>query len=326
MPPAATLVPMLRYSLLLFLTSLLSAADPQSFQATAERAVTAANGGHCADAVPILARILEHVQSTDLKRSASIAGVKCSMQLNDVAHALSFLTSLNREFPHDPSILYLSTHVYSDLSVRASNELLSTAPSSPEVHELNAEALEATGKWREAADEYRAVLQRDPKLPGIHYRLGRLLLSQPDPSASAKDDAKHEFEQEIQVDPTNAGSYFVLGELARQAEQWPVAIDEFSRATKYDGSFAEAYLGLGRAYLGAEQPQQAIAPLQTATKLQGDNPETHFQLATAYQRAGRKAEADHEFAVHREVVRRAQSARDNIKRQASGSELPSAQQ
>ncbi len=50
-----------------------------------------------------------------------------------------------------------------------------------QAHELNAEALEMRGKWDEAAKEYRAVLQQNPRLPGIHFRLGRLLLSKPNP-------------------------------------------------------------------------------------------------------------------------------------------------
>ena len=287
-------------------------------EAVARKAADLGTSGHCKEALPQLGRAMGHVQDPDLKRKVGIAGVRCSMSLNDAGHATSFLIWLNREFPHDPAVLYLSTHVYSDLSIRASNELLSSAPGSPEVHELNAEALETMGKWKEAAEEYRAVLVKDPQMPGIHYRLGRLLLSQPDPPANVKDEARHEFEEELRIDPANAGANFVLGELARQAENWPQAIDYFAKATKYDTSFAEAYLGLGRAYMGAEKPAEAIPPLEMAVKLQGDNPETHFQLATAYRRAGRKADADREFLAHRDAAQKADAAKDELKRQVSG--------
>ena len=37
--------------------------------------------------------------------------------------ALDFLRVLNREFPADPDVLYLSVHTYSDLSSRAASEL-----------------------------------------------------------------------------------------------------------------------------------------------------------------------------------------------------------
>ena len=292
-----------------------SAATPA---AAAQRAATLAETGRCRDALPLLRKALGRIDDGELKRRVGVAGVRCSMTANDAGLAVTFLSYLNREFPHDPAVLYLSSHVYSDLSIRASNELLATAPGSAEVHELNAEALETMGKWKEAADEYRAILAKNPRMPGIHYRLGRLLLSQSDAPATVKDDAKREFEQELAVDPNNAGAEFVLGELARQAEQWPDAIAHFSRATKLDTSFADAYIGLGRSLLGAGKGAEAIPPLEAAEKLQPDSPVVHFQLATAYRRAGRKEDADREFLAHRAASEKVQQTSDEIKKQVTG--------
>jgi tetratricopeptide (TPR) repeat protein len=289
-----------------------------SADTAAEHARSLADRGHCQEALPQLSKALGHVQDEDLKRKVGLAGVKCGMAGNDAGRAVSFLVWLNHEFPRDPEILYLSSHVYSDLSLRASNELLTSAPGSPQVHELNAEALETMGKWKEAAEEYRSVLAKDPQMPGIHYRLGRVLLSQPDPPADVEDKARREFEEELKVDPSNAGANFVLGELARQAENWPVAVEYFSKATKLDASFADAYLGLGRSLLGATKAAEAIAPLETAAKLQPNNPVVHFNLATAYQRAGRKADADREFLAHREASERVNQTSDEIKKKVSG--------
>lgn len=289
-------------------------------------AIKLAESGHCQEAVPQLKRALGHVEDADLKRRIGSAGVRCSMAINDAGTAVSFLVWLNREFPHDPAVLYLSSHVYSDLSIRASNELLTAAPGSPQVHELNAEALETMGKWKEAAEEYRAVLAKDPHMPGIHYRLGRLLLSEPDAPATNKDAAKVEFEEELKVDPNNAGAEFVLGELARQAELWPDAIAHFSKATKLDAGFFDAYIGLGRALLGANKAPDAVRPLEIAAKLQPDNPVVHFQLATAYRRAGRKADADREFVLHKQAAEKSQQTKDEIKKQVSGGLVEKPQQ
>ena len=81
----------------------------------AEHAALLADTGHCQEALPQLSRALGHIQENDLKRKVGVAGVKCSMAANDVSRAVSFLVSLNREFPHDAEVLYLSSHVYSDL-------------------------------------------------------------------------------------------------------------------------------------------------------------------------------------------------------------------
>lgn len=298
------------------LATCLSAQTP--VKSATQHAAKLAETGHCREALPQLKRAIGHLEDSGLKRRVGVAGVRCSMDVNDAASAVSFLAWLDREFPHDPAVLYLSSHVYSDLSVRASNQLLSTAPGSPQVHQLNAEALETMGKWNEAAEEYRAVLAKDPSLPGIHYRLGRLMLSQPDAPPSIKQDAKKEFEEELKLDPNNAGAEFVLGELARQLETWPEAIEHFSKAVKLDASFADAYLGLGRSFLGANQPAQSVPPLEVAAKLQPDNPVVHFQLGTAYRRAGRKADADREFLAHQQASQKFEQTKDNIKKQVSG--------
>ena len=282
-----------------------------SFPAIAERGVQLAGTGRCAEALPLLRKSERHVQDLELKRSLGAAGVKCAMAIDRQDDALRFIQALNREFPHDAEILYLTTHVFSDLSIRASQELLYTNPASPQVHLLNAEALETQGKWKEAEFEYKAVLEKDPRRPGIHFRIGRLILSQPKTDSTFPEAGK-EFERELEIDPANAGAEYVLGEIARQAEEWPGAIAHFSKAGKLDVRFADAYIGLGRALTSADKPTEAIAPLETAVKLQPENPAAHFYLATAYRHAGRKQDADRELAVHKEMADKASAARGRL--------------
>jgi tetratricopeptide (TPR) repeat protein len=204
--------------------------------------------------------------------------------------------------------LYLSVHTYSDLSTRASAELATKAGNSYQAHELNAEALETEGKWQDAEKQYRWVLEQNPKLPGIHFRIGRLLLSVPNPPPDTAEKAKKEFEEELAIDPTNAGAEYVLGELARQANSFDEAVQHFTKATKLDSSFAAAYLGMGVSLLAQKNYSDAIAPLEIAVKLQPANPAGHYSLATAYSRAGRKSDADREFAIHSQMMQRSGGA------------------
>ncbi|HSM78058.1 MAG TPA: tetratricopeptide repeat protein [Bryobacteraceae bacterium] len=295
----------------------IAAEGPVSFSAAAQRGVQLAGTGQCPEALPLLRKAQGHVEDADLKRSLGTAGVKCALAVNQQDDALRFIQALNHEFPHDPEILYLTTHVFSDLSIRASQELLYSAPASPQVHQLNAEALETQGKWKEAEYEYKAVLEKDPRMAGIHYRIGRLILSQPKTDTTFAD-ARKEFEAELAVDPKNAGAEYVLGEIARQSEEWPNAIDHFSRAVKLDVHFADAFLGLGRALTAADKPAEAIAPLETAVRLQPDNPAAHFYLATAYRHAGRREDADRELAVHKKKSDEAAARREHLHESLAG--------
>jgi predicted Zn-dependent protease len=216
-------------------------------------------------------------------------------------------------------VLYLAVHVFSDLSLRASQELAATAPDSYQMHELNAEALEAQGKPDEAATEYREVLKRKPSLRGIHYRIGRLLLSGPSRD-TVKVDARREFEEELKIDPSSAAVEYVLGELARQDQQTPEAVEHLRRATKFDPGFTDAFIGLGRALLEGGRSDEALVPLQVATKLQPGNPAAHFYMATAYQRSGRQEDASREFALQHQANEKVKRTHQEIQAAATGSQ------
>jgi tetratricopeptide (TPR) repeat protein len=102
----------------------------------------------------------------------------------------------------------------------------------------------------------------------------------------------------------------VLGEMARQDSKWDEAIQHFSRATQLDVGFGDAFLGLGTSLLSAKRFSDAIPPLQTAVKLEPRNPGAHYNLATALTRAGRKEEADKEFAIHRQMTQKGDAGQD----------------
>lgn len=272
--------------------------------ATAKRAIELAKSGHCKESLPLLKKSSTQHLDKELKREVGFAGVRCAMFADQADAAIDFLRSLNHEFPNDPDVLYLSTHTYSDLSTRASSQLANVAPTSYQAQELDAEALEVQGKWDEAEKIYRLILQQHPTLPGIHYRLGRVLVSKPDFGPAAAEEAKQEFEKELQTDPSNAGAEYVLGEIAKQNQQWDEAIQHFSHAAALDASFGDAFVGWGGSLVSVKRFSDAIAPLETAVKLESGNPAAHYLLAIAYARSGRKEDGDREFAIQRQLTQK----------------------
>ena len=271
-----------------------------------------AESGECQEAIPYIKKEATRIADKDLKRTVYLDGVRCSMKLNQADDAAEFIRQLNKDFPDEPEVLYLTVHVYSDMSIRAAQQLVMRAPSSAQVRLLNAEALETQARWDEAAEEYRQVLATNPQLPGIHFRLGRLLLSAPTTSATALSEARREFEEELKNDPNNAGAAYVLGELARRERQWPAAIDYFGRAVKLDPSFADAFIGLGRSLIANRRFPDAVEPLERAVKLQPENPAGHYHLGIAYSRIGRTGEADKEAAVFKEISEKSRQSKVDI--------------
>jgi len=276
---------------------------PVASTAAVERAVEQVATGHCQEAFPLLKKSLGKISGKDLRYRAGMAAVRCAMSLNEVETAVQSLWALQRDFPDDPQVLYISTHYYSELATRASQKLAAVAPTSAQARQLEAEAMESQGRWDEAVAQYQQILGQNRQQPGIHFRLGRIALTRP-PTATSVDDAKRELEAELQIDPTNAAAEFFLGEIARQAGQWNDAIPRFSKAAKLDPGFAEAYLALGMSLNAANRFSEGVGPLETYIKVLPDDPAGHYQLSLAYARTGRKEEAVRELALQQELAKK----------------------
>jgi len=266
-----------------------------------EKAISLAEQGHCRESLSALKRAMAAQVPATTKKNAGVVGLRCSLAVDDRDSTADFIRLLNKQFARDPDVLFVLVHAYSDLSTRTAQDLGRTAPQSLAAHKLNAEALEVQGKWEPAQLEYEGILEKEPNARGIHFLLGRLLLSRPDVGPDAAERAQQEFLKELQIDPNNAGAQDILGELARREEKWDEAISRFSQAAKLDPNFAEAYLGWGMSLVTVKRYEEAIPPLRAAARLAPGNPAVHHALATALERSGHKEEAEKEFAIHRSL-------------------------
>jgi tetratricopeptide (TPR) repeat protein len=271
----------------------------------AEHAASLAESGRCVEALPLLAKSAAHVTDRELQKRIGLDGVRCATTLQQQDPLFEFLRMLSRQFPHDPEVLYVLTHAFSDLSAGAARELARTAPTSIPALEMDADANEQERNWDAAEKDYRKILKENPRYPGIHFRLARLLLSKPNPAPDFRDEATKELQQELEIDPSNAGAEYVLGELARQANDLSAAEQHLSKATQLDPSFPDAYLGLGMSLIADKKYEEAVAPLEKAVRLQPDNPAAHYSLATAYARTGRREDAEREFDLQKKAAERA---------------------
>ena len=289
--------------LLLPLAGLIATASAQTdAAASARRGIALAEQGRCKEALPVLGGALPRVTDKQLRYNAGMAEARCAMAVEQDNTAVAALLELKREFPDDPEVLYVTVHYFSQLAMRTSQELAAKAPASPQARRLEAENFESQGKWDEAAGIYKGILDRNPGLPGIHYRLGQVLLSKAGESGPV-DAARAEFEKELEVDPRNAAAEFVLGELARRAGHWEEAARHFASASRLDIGFAEAYLALGMSLAAAGKFAEAVPPLETYVKIEPADPSGHYQLALAYRRTGNNEGAQRELALQKQVTK-----------------------
>src|SRR6266446_10843944 len=79
----------------------------------AERAVSLAESGHCAEALPLLKKAIRQIADKEMEKRMGLDGVHCAMTGKHPYDSLDFLQVLLRDFPRDPEVLYIATHAYS---------------------------------------------------------------------------------------------------------------------------------------------------------------------------------------------------------------------
>jgi cytochrome c-type biogenesis protein CcmH/NrfG len=116
----------------------------------------------------------------------------------------------------------------------------------------------------------------------------------------------------LKVNPRNAGAEYVLGEMARQAREWPRAADHFAKAARLNPYFADAHIGWGRSLISDRKFEEAVKPLEHAVKLQPENPAARYHLAIAYSRTGRKQEAERESEAFKQASEKARQMKQDV--------------
>jgi len=272
-----------------------------------ERAIEQANKSQCDEALPVLKKLTPRTADKQVRYRALMATVRCGMGKKDDQITVNAMLELKRDFPNDAQVLYMTSQIFLEIAERASQELASSFPTSYQARELQAETFESQEKWKEAAAVYRKILEDTPNLRGIHYRLARAALSQPDLPTSVED-AKREFAEELKIDPYNAAAEFWLGELARREGQWDDAILHFGASAKINPNFGDAVLSLATAMNSAGKYEDAIPQLERYIKMAPEDPAGHYQLAIAYARTNRKEDSQRELTLQRELTEKRQAA------------------
>jgi tetratricopeptide (TPR) repeat protein len=254
--------------------------------------------GQYQEAVPILQKGFKRTTDPALKRSSGLQLQRAYTGLKEDDKAVEIALELTRLYPKDPEILYHSSRLFANYAYLSAVKISQVAPDSLWLQLAAGEAHESQGQLESALGAYREVLKINPNHPGIHFRLGRVQLTRAAQDATAEAEALKEFEQELNLDPTNANAAYEAGELHRKATRFEQAKNLFALAVKYYPDFEDALVGLGRTEVALKHAEQAIMPLRKAVALNANNEVTWFQLAQAYRTVGNVAEQQKAFAEY----------------------------
>jgi tetratricopeptide (TPR) repeat protein len=294
--------------------------NPKMAQAQVMLGLCNAELGRDQEAVMILEPAFRRPPDTHMGRLIGLDLQRAFTRLKQNDKAMAVSDELLKRYPNDPEILFQASRLYADRSYELMRRLIRTAPDSYWVHYANAEVHESLQRYDLALAEYRKVLEMEPRLPGVHFRIGRaILLTSRDPKAI--EGALREFEAELQIAPQNADAEYEIGEILRQRGQLEQAAERFGKALEYHPEFEEAQIGVARTLITLGRPQEAVAHLLAAIRLNPLNAVPHFLLASAYKALGNTSNAQKEMATFHKLRASSSQASTQLPTASASSEV-----
>ena len=159
-------------------------------------------------------------------------------------------------------------------------------------------ALFGSGDLVNAIAAFRVALKQQPQNIKANFFLATSLERNGDTKA-----ALDAYRQLIKLAPNVAEGYLGLGVLLIKTEGATSSegVQSLQKAVAINPNLYEAQITLGKVFLQQAMPEKALIHLQQAVKLLPDNPEPHYQLLQVFRRLGKKAEAEAELLIIKEI-------------------------
>lgn len=232
---------------------------------------------------------LPHLSGDKIQRQVGEALINEYTAKEELEKAAVVISTLLAEQPADPSLLYLSYRIYSDLAGKSMLTLALVAPESAEMHQVMGRELARQNDNAAAIANYRAAINLNPRLPGVHSELGDLLFHSDDPKLQAQ--AEAEFKAALEVNPGDEHAELTLGMVEAQQGKMNAAYADFSRAMQLNPDDGDACTEVAKILIAMNQPAKAQQMFERAIQIDPTNDVAHYRLATLYRKEGRMEDA-----------------------------------
>ncbi len=265
----------------------------------------------CSQATPILSKYFAAESVGKLQRLTGLALLECTVDSADPLPALQTVQRLKQLYPGDADVLYESAELYTRLWNESAGELMADHPDSYRVHQLAGEVYEAKNNYDQAIREYNLALERNPKLPQMHFRIGQIYLHQGNEEVDEK--AMNEFRLEKEIDPDSAVTDLAMADIEMHRHNLDQAKPLYQEAARLDPDLVDASVGLARILLEQHDADAAIQKLQAVIAQHPDDAQAHYVLMLAYRGQKKMPEAAAEMEIfNRLQTQKAETFQDKM--------------
>lgn len=193
-------------------------------------------------------------------------------------------------------LCYIGTRRYDDARHAFATQY-GFAPDSAAAWLVTARMLFREEQTAPAAAAAQKAVELDARLPQAHRLLGEIDLASGDVAG-----ALVELQKEVKVNPLDGETYDRMGDAYIRGGQYARAQEALDRAVLLEPNASGPYILLGRALLEQHDPVTAAMYLERAEKMDPSNSMVHMLLGRAFKAAGRKGDADREFATLQKLL------------------------
>ena len=187
--------------------------------------------------------------------------------------------------PDKPEALFKVGHEYLDLAARLAYRGARLYPESPWGHRFLGDTLLERDRWEDASHEYQKALVIDPRQSGLHTLLGESYLR-----SGRLDDAETEFRHELQLDSRYDLAWLGLANVQLDKGEAVEGLASVDTAWSDSPKFLKAQLESSSFELTPRIAQASISRLLD----QPERPAKHFLLAALYASTNENASSERE--------------------------------
>jgi len=215
--------------------------------------------------------------------------------------AIQELEGLLADYPDDAPVLYQLVVDYRAAAQKSGEKLAKRYPDSEYLHAINAEVYEDSERFDDAIREFKEVLRKDPKFPGLHFALGQVYWRKNDIQ-----NAQDQLRLALREEPNHALAGYYLADILTNQKNYREAIPLLQMVTAAYPELKEAYFLLGKCYAGTGEDQRALEAFNKALQLNPNYKEAHYQLYGLYAHLGDKKNSAAQLRIFEELIKKGQ--------------------